>query len=227
MKTTQALQPVHASRMICMHFSLVFLFLFSFVFVKAQEYKHQDIVVMNDTSTLKFQVLEDNAKITSESNVAYSWYLKSVITTTVGEYRGMLLDGDYREFDKNGRLRVQGAYKSGVKAGTWKKWSSNGKMIEMTTVKNEVKTHEVVAESRDTVDYKQGEDVAEKQSKKDVAKNDQSQKEIEKISWDQKKRYWINKWKFEKEQKRTAKESGDQIRKKNRREEKYIASPTG
>jgi antitoxin component YwqK of YwqJK toxin-antitoxin module len=206
------------------------LFFISFV-AMAQEGKHKNVEIVNDTTTIKFQVIESKTKMAPQANTVYTWYFNNKIYTTKGEYSGLLLDGDYKEYDKKGKLKMEGKYTQGGKTGEWKKWSVKGEVTTMdASVKDEQNLQNIVAETRDTVNHHSNAGSAatakaEKISDKKAA-SDTEEKPI-KMSWNQKKRHMINKWKFDQEQKRTAKESGSQIRKKNRKEEKYIASPVG
>jgi len=211
------------SKILARHFLSALFFLLPSCYGYAQEIKHQNVVIVNDTAVFKFQVLEGENKITTEPDVVYFWYLNSAINSTPGEYSGMLLDGEYKEYDKQEHIREQGIYRKGEKTGTWKKWSASGKMTESSHFKKE-KIQNIVAEKRDTVSYPSSKE--ERKGKRDVAINEHSEKKIEKMSWSEKKRWWANKRKSEKVQKRNTKESGDQIRKKNKKEEKYIAVPT-
>jgi len=90
--------------------------------------------------------------------------------------------------------------------------------------KNEQKNQTIVAETRDSVESNSN--TAGSKDKKEVAVNGKSEKKTEKMSWSEKKRLFFNKMKYNQEQRKNAKENGDQIRKKNRKEEKYIAVPT-
>lgn len=66
----------------------------------------------------------------------YFWYSGNVINNTQGGFSGRLLDGDYREYYSNKNLKVQGAFKVGLKVGKWNTWTEEGTLISSMSFKS-------------------------------------------------------------------------------------------
>jgi antitoxin component YwqK of YwqJK toxin-antitoxin module len=80
--------------------------------------------------------IKDNPAV--KSNLFYYWYSANLIHSTQGGYSGKLLNGQYSEFYLNKNLKVQGAFKTGLKNGVWKNWNSDGTINKVQTWKNGV-----------------------------------------------------------------------------------------
>lgn len=62
----------------------------------------------------------------------YSWYDKGIIGSTQGGYSGKLLHGDYTShYSGTKQLSTKGEYKMGLKTGKWKRWDTEGNLLEV------------------------------------------------------------------------------------------------
>jgi len=86
-----------------------------------------DVYLNTPDSSLHFQVSRIKYKESKlDLSKKYFWYKTGTLSCNKGSYAGLLLDGKYRVFDSNKRLREEGYFKNGLKVGVWKRWFTNG-----------------------------------------------------------------------------------------------------
>jgi hypothetical protein len=115
--------------------NLSMLFLFASVLSDAQEtiYKDTRLVVVNyPDSTVQTRILTSHVNIKPDNAKIYYWYLPDQINSNQGSYAGYPLHGAYYVYDRHDHLIGQGAFFKGLKTGIWKKWDTDGKLLEQT-----------------------------------------------------------------------------------------------
>ena len=99
--------------------------------------KREEIKIKYNNGLEIFNVLNENVKIDFDVEKEYFWYTEfSKIKSTKGGSAGKLLDGNYKFFDENGNLIVDGNYSKGLKNGESKKWDKQGEITEITRYDN-------------------------------------------------------------------------------------------
>lgn len=85
-----------------------------------------------------FEVNLNQSPSKFKQNINYHWVKGNNIFATMGGGAGKFLDGAYVSFHSNGQLLEKGAFKLGVKTGTWLKWNDQGKIVRQSIYKNGV-----------------------------------------------------------------------------------------
>lgn len=62
----------------------------------------------------------------------YYWLSGRQINITSGGYSGKLLHGKFSSFYLNKQLKEQGEFKKGLKEGEWKEWNIDGRLLAIT-----------------------------------------------------------------------------------------------
>lgn len=86
--------------------------------------------------TITASLIPVKNKVRAKNDRLYYWYSANTISITQGGYSGKLLNGLYTDLYKNKNLKEQGSFRKGLKSGTWKRWTPEGKPEEMTSWKN-------------------------------------------------------------------------------------------
>lgn len=81
--------------------------------------------VVNDTSGQQVFYLTDKV-VPLHKNTEYTWYRNGKVHTTMGNYSGTLLNGDYEQFDTDYNLKSKGEFSRGVRVGRWENWYATG-----------------------------------------------------------------------------------------------------
>ena len=115
--------------------SLIITGLFQLFFshiLNAQESTYIRKININRGDTIINAELLNNLKSPKlKSECLYYWYSSSGIHINQGGYSGILLHGQYTEYDKYNNLILKGVLKYGTKSGTWSSWYSNGNIKEI------------------------------------------------------------------------------------------------
>lgn len=100
------------------------------------EYKKSHHLQSVDTMYIHTFVASSKTNIKPKLSKTYVWYMNNTIHSTVGNYGGKLLNGEYMKLTKKGRKLVEkGNYSNGLKDGAWYKWNSDGSLKEYTEYK--------------------------------------------------------------------------------------------
>lgn len=95
------------------------------------EYKKSQHLQSVDSIYLHTFVAASRSNIKPELSKTYAWYMNNTIHSTVGNYGGKLLNGEYVKMTKIGRKLVEkGNYSNGLRDGAWYKWNSDGSLKE-------------------------------------------------------------------------------------------------
>lgn len=92
------------------------------------------------TMLIETNPINGKVKITSEK--IYYWYSANAVHSTQGGFSGKPLNGFYKEFFITKNLKMEGAFKNGLKTGIWKSWTEEGKLIDWVTWKDGLKNGE-------------------------------------------------------------------------------------
>lgn len=101
---------------------------------------HRKIVVTQGDSLIETTVLRiKSANNKTNPNLDYYWYENNQIHINQGGFSGWLLDGDYHLYALETRQLIgKGGFKSGLKTGEWKSWDKKGRLMEQVTWKEGV-----------------------------------------------------------------------------------------
>jgi antitoxin component YwqK of YwqJK toxin-antitoxin module len=118
--------------------------IFTILFICVNIYGQSDYF-LNSTRRVSVETAEgeysceiQTEKKSSKSNyeLAYYWYDKGIINTTIGAYTGYLLHGEYLRFKKNSKdILEKGSFKNGLKSGIWMIWQEDGRLDSVSTWK--------------------------------------------------------------------------------------------
>lgn len=95
---------------------------------------HRRIVFTQSDSVFETTILQTKvSKISINSNLDYYWYDNNRIHCNQGGFSGWLLDGECRIYTLDEHALIEsGWFKAGLKEGEWKRWDKNGKLKERT-----------------------------------------------------------------------------------------------
>jgi len=172
-------------------FSLILVMFFFGVNAQKKDFYipiYRDIIVVKDTGSCKLQVkVKIEKKVKPKNGVTYFWYANDKVHSTEAGFDGILLDGTYREFDKNENLTLQGEFIKGLKTGVWKKWYPNGKLKEEANWKDgKLKGRQLFYDEKGMViqyylhTEKQKKDLLEEWAKKEQQKQERLEKLLKK-----------------------------------------------
>jgi antitoxin component YwqK of YwqJK toxin-antitoxin module len=71
-----------------------------------------------------------------QNDKSYYCFADDTIITTQGGASGRLMHGSFTVYYPNKNLESRGEFKYGLKAGEWKQWNTEGKLIQLVTWKN-------------------------------------------------------------------------------------------
>lgn len=114
---------------------LVILFLLGSASVYAQRLPDAGLSTVRINESTKTIVAEisqigDNPSV--KPGLFYYWYSANAIHATQGGFSGKLLNGRYTEYYLNKNLKEQGAFKKGLKSGTWRTWNEDGTVSQVS-----------------------------------------------------------------------------------------------
>ena len=95
-------------------------------------------------SLVKAEVYYLNPDIKPRKGHFYCWYTPEKLSTTEAGFNGKLLHGEYVCSYPGKNMKEQGKYVNGLKDGTWKKWYSNGVVMETSSWKDGEKDGSIV-----------------------------------------------------------------------------------
>lgn len=163
------------------------LFLLFFVFILTS---FDDPYTIKRTSDkdFRYEFYTTDKKITPNKNKTYYWFKGGLIHEAQGGITGDLLDNKFIKMYHTNQLAEQGRFKKGVKVGVWKTWyqngllatvqnwndglrssqylhyDQNGTLTETGSFRSNLKTGKWInLEIRDTITYKKGEIVKQKE----------------------------------------------------------------
>lgn len=103
-----------------------------------------------------FEVCVKNPMLVYDEKKEYFWYTEfSQIKSTKGGAGGKLLNGNYKFYNEDGSLIIDGNYYLGLKDGTFKSWDSVGNIIETKVYeKDKIKYHKFLNDEGLWVEHK-------------------------------------------------------------------------
>lgn len=106
---------------------------------KIEEITHREVNVHFNDSSIKANVLLEEKRVRLKNSVDYYWYHNNSIKTNQGDYKGRLLDGDYKVSTQKGNLIMKGSFEKGSRSGEWKRWTEKGQLTLIDKWKNGVR----------------------------------------------------------------------------------------
>ena len=103
-----------------------------------QDYGLYKVRIVEPDKVIQAEIIPVTTGASIKSNRFYYWYSSNKIHFSQGGFSGKLLNGAYSEFYLNKNLKEQGNFKKGLKNGTWKSWSEDGTLSQLSVWKNGV-----------------------------------------------------------------------------------------
>ncbi|HLN74517.1 MAG TPA: hypothetical protein VK205_14590 [Prolixibacteraceae bacterium] len=89
------------------------------------------VTLENKDRVYQFSVIYQEINIRKNSHITYYWLRNGQLQTTIGDYAGNIVHGDYQEFSKSGKMLEKGTFIYGKKDGEWRSWNKNGEIIKL------------------------------------------------------------------------------------------------
>ena len=91
--------------------------------------KNQLVKLSTSDTTIEFHITECK-NVKTDIDKKYYWFKGYKVFSTQGNYAGVLLDGVYKVFYKDGQLKELGLFKKGLKHKDWYSWNKLGDIQE-------------------------------------------------------------------------------------------------
>jgi len=76
----------------------------------------------------RFYVADADKVIKPEITKWYFWFKKDTILSTMGDFGGRVLNGEYKVYYPDKSLKEAGQFRYGLKDGDWKTWNPDGSL---------------------------------------------------------------------------------------------------
>lgn len=83
-------------------------------------------IVSNPSFREEFRVIDEDVK--AKLNKTYFWFRAQEMHSSIGDYAGELIDGQYIKYYRSNQLAEKGTFDKGTKDGQWKSWYKNGNL---------------------------------------------------------------------------------------------------
>ena len=100
------------------------------LYLRAHEVQQSLLVVQEDT-VFTVRLYKGSKAPKMQPFSRYHWYKNNELHTTMGDYTGQLLHGEFMGMTKENELLIKGYFDKGLKEGTWKSWFPDGQYHEL------------------------------------------------------------------------------------------------
>jgi hypothetical protein len=84
-------------------------------------------IIRGDT-LYRFYVADADKVVRPDITKRYFWFKKDTVLSTVGDFGGRVLNGEYKVYYPDKSLKEAGQFRYGLKDGDWKTWNPDGSL---------------------------------------------------------------------------------------------------